>query len=610
MNKRHLILFFFFCYSFVVLSQIVDDSTKLVYGPTTSVYTYEKYVQEIDSIFFPIDTTIYNLEKFEFVQKSKIVYQNLGANGTALNPVYYQLPQTIGKIAGYEAFTPYFKSPENFKYYNSRSPFIDLNIGFGGNNRTLVDFSFSRNVNPQWNVGFDIVRLNTDKQIGAQTKIGDNNVQSTSIDFYTYYDSKNKKYTLLFHVLRFTHKVQETGGIKVNNLTDKRLFYQYLNSDIQLRSAGVEDVRTRFHLFQQYSLKPFFQLYYIFDKIKQENVFIDLNLSSTDNYYKNFFISPDSTIEIFTFDEIKNQVGIKGKFSSKLFYNTYLKRRDLNFKNNNLGNFGHVSENYIGGKIKYIHDKNNNIEGAFEILSGGEYLLSGQLNNKYFKAKYTSSVYKPSYFAERYSGNHYDWKNNFNSTFTNIIEGSSKFDLKIISLEPKVSFSTVNDFIYFDTTKVPLQAGLVVINNYSLAANLVIKKNYHFDNLITFNNVTGNGADAFRIPEWSANGKWYYEGVAFDNYVQFQIGANLHWQSGFFAKAYDPITQQFHNQNNFKIDSYFVADIFLVFKVKRVSIFAKVVHVNQPREDGYMATPFYSGQQRVFDFGVHWLFFD
>lgn len=609
--KKSFVILLFLSYSFITLSQIIDDSTKLVYGPTTSVYTYEKYVQEIDSIFFPIDTAIAEFEKFEFVQKSEIAYQNLGANGTALKPVYYQAPETIGKTTGYESFSPYFKSVEDFKYYNTRSPFMDLDIGFGGNNRTVVDFSFSRNVNPNLNVGFDIQRLNTDKQIGAEIKIGDNNVLSTTADIYTYYASENKKYTLLFHALKFTHKVQETGGIKEDDFTDERLLYQYLDSEIQLRSAGVEDVRTRYHIFQQYSLKPFFQLYYIFDKIKQENTFIDQSLSSAAEFYpESRLINSDTTFEISNFDEIKNQVGIKGKFSSKLFYNAYLKRRDLDFSHNNSGNFGHISENYIGGKLKYIHNQNNDLEGSFEILPSGEYFFRGELNNKYIQASYSSSVYKPSYLVDRYSGNHYDWTNSFKSTFVNTIEGSMSFDFELISLKPKVSISSVDDYIYFDRAQLPAQADLAIINNYSLSANVRLKNNLRFDNNIVFNNVSGDGADAFRIPTWSVNGRWYYDGFGFNNYMQFQLGVNVHWQSGFFAKSYNPITQQFYLQDDFKVDSYFVADVFLAFKLKKARIFAKVTHVNQPTEGGYMATPFYSGQQRVFDLGLRWLFFD
>ncbi len=611
MNKKYSLLLLFLSLSAIAHSQIVDDSTKLVYGPTTTVYTYEKYVQEIDSIFFPIDTLIKDLEKFEFIQKSKIPYQNLGVNGTALKPVYYQLPQTIGKTAGYEAFSPYFKTTEDFKYYNSRSPFMDLTVAFGGNNRTNIDFSFSRNINPNLNIGFDIHRINSDKQIGAQTNIGDNNVISTTVDIYTYYASENKKYTLLFHSLKFTHKVKETGGIVVDDFTDERLQYLYLDAEIQLRSALAEDVRVRYHLFQQYSVKPFFQIYHVFDRIKQENFFSDFSIDTTNVHYGSAFISADTTNEASRFSEIKNQVGIKGKFSSKLFYNMYLKRRDIDFTHNNTGGVLRTSENFIGAKLKYIHNENNDIESSFELLPTGEYFLKGQLNNKYFKAAYTSSIYKPSYFVERFSSNQYDWTNSFNSTFVNAIEGSMDLEFGIFSFNPKVSVSTINDYIYFDKDKLPAQADLALINKYTLGIDFELNNGLRFENEVIFNGVSGDGKDAFRIPKWAVNGKWYYDGIAFNDYMQFQVGMNLRWQSAFYANAYDPVTQQFYVQDEFNVKSYFVADIFFVFKAKKARIFAKITHVNQPAEGGYMATPFYPGQQRILgDLGIRWLFFD
>ena len=90
-----------------------------------------------------------------------------------------------------------------------------------------------------------------------------------------------------------------------------------------------------------------------------------------------------------------------------------------------------------------------------------------------------------------------------------------------------------------------------------------------------------------------------------------QIGFDIHWQSAYFAKDYDPVTQQFYLQNDFEIPSYLLADLFVSFKVKRIRWFFKMTNVLQNVEaDGYFTTPYYTGQKRTLDFGVNWMFFD
>ena len=128
--------------SLAASAQIIDDSTRLVYGAHTSLFTLESKIRENDSTLQALDSTLINMENFELIKKTSAYYQDLGVNGTAMFPMFYTIPKTIGRRSGFYAYDPYMILSENFRYYNTKSPMLLLNVGFGGNGRSIVDFNF------------------------------------------------------------------------------------------------------------------------------------------------------------------------------------------------------------------------------------------------------------------------------------------------------------------------------------------------------------------------------------------------------------------------------------------------------------------------------------
>ncbi|UXP32444.1 putative porin [Reichenbachiella agarivorans] len=590
------------------MAQIVDDSTHLVYGPTSTRYILMEDMKHSDTLYHVMDTSIHNMENFETHRKSTVDYQDLGNNGTALKPKYYSIPTTIGRTTGFYAYDPYVKSAEEFKYYDSKSPFINLEVDFGGKGRPQVDFSFSRNINPQWNVGFDVNHVSSEKQIGTSS-LRENQVKTTGIDVYTFYRSINRKYQMMFHVYRIDQTILETGGIETT--TEEKDYYQYLDANIYLTNAQSFDKRTRLFLYHQYSLKPFFELYNSIERSNVVNKYTDTPLTDDSfDYYDQILIRTDSTLDASSMKQTKIEAGIKGRIAQRIFYSAYVKRRDLDYRYRFL-ELDHVGENYLGGDIKIHITPTNTLGGQAEVMDAGNYYFRGFFNNKYLKASYTSSLSAPSFLSESYFGNHYEWYNSFNSTFANSIKGSLYYALPFLSLEPEVDLSTVDEYIYFGYDKTPKQeSNPILINKYSVKANLTFIKHMHLDNRLVWNNVSGQGANAMRIPDWNYFGKLYYKDIVFNDFMEFELGFDLRWQSAYYAKAYDPITQQFHLQDDFELPSYFTSDLFFVMKANNLTLFFNWEYLNQGRDKGYFATPYYPGQRRAIDLGIRWMFFD
>lgn len=571
---------------------------------------YEGDLMHSDTLYHYIDTAIHNLEHFEFKDQTETVYQDLGNNGTALRSIYYTEPEVIGRTTGFEAYTPYVKQSADFKYYDSKSPFMELNVGFGGKGRNVVDFNFSRNINAQWNVGFDVHKISSFKLIGSSS-LRETQISGTGVDAYAFHSSKNSKYHLMFHVYKFEHKATETGGIDVADDAEERDYFQYQDSDVKLRNAVSYDTRLRLHLYQEYSVAEFFEVFAVVEKNNVENRFEDFPLSDTPDYYDQFLIRTDSTLDASLFNEWESKAGLKGRVGKRIFYSGYIKRRDLDFNYRYLDNFGHTAENYIGGDIKLYVTQNNALSGQIEVMDGGQYTFSGQYENNFLKAKYTSSKYLPSFMSESYFGNHYEWSNSFDDVLSNTISGSLFYTFPFVRLEPEVKISTVDNLVYFGTDRLPTQnSAVALINNYSLKSDFTLGKHFKLENKLIFNHVSGDGGDAIRTPDWNYFGKWYYENIVFNNYMEMQLGFDLRWQSAYYANAYDPITQQFYIQNDFEIPSFWTADLFFVMKAQKLSLWVKLKYLNQKKEEGYFDTPFYPATRRMIDLGLRWHFYD
>ena len=625
-------------------AQIVDDTTKLVYGPTSTRWTNIEVLQHDDTLYQVMDTTLNGLEAFQTKKNLDNYYYDLGNNGTALVPMYFQAPEMVGRTSGFHAYEPYVKKPKDFKYYDTKSPYIHFGAVFGGKGRNVVDFEFSRNVTPNWNIGFDIRRIATQKQIGSAS-LRERQVLGTNLDFYTHYNTKNRKYHAIFHAFKMDHQVSETGGLLDG--TNEEDYFRYQDASINLKTASSSDFRTRLYLYQQYSIKPFFEIYHVIQKSNIRNEFNDPNTYSTQGqaFYDYHLIRLDSTKDASQYEELSNEVGIKGRLGERIFYSGFLKRRDIDFRYHLLTPYDHTVESYLGGDIKINITKTNQIGGEAEVNDAGQYFFKGYFQNNFLRASYKSGLYRPSFMVERFFGNHNEWANSFNDTFINTIEGSVFYELPFLRIEPQVELTTVTDYIYFDETirpitvtrtgSLPLEGrglgsgfiytapgiengvvrpfqnnGTLLVNKFGLNADFTVAKHWHFDNHIIFNNVAGDNPEVMRMPNWNYFGRWYYANILFNGDMDMQLGFDIRWQSSFFGNGYDPTIQQFYVQDDLEVKSYLVADLFLIVKSNDLTLFFKFNYLNQKRDEGYFELANYPGMRRVFDIGFRWMFFD
>ncbi|MFQ3213400.1 MAG: hypothetical protein ACJAT1_000952 [Marivirga sp.] len=616
---RKLISPLLFCIFLVqpLWAQVTDDSTKNVYGPKTTLYTTEDDVLNNKSLYRSLDTTLTDQHKWDLVELNSYYWQYLGTVGTAMQPIYYQAPAITGRRSGFSVYDPYTKNPEDFKYFDTKSPYTQLRSVIGGNYRAFVGIDFSRNVLPNWNVGFSFNRWTIDKQIGPNRSRGDLNALSLSYDIYTDYQTPNKKYRVLFNFARTYHKVYETGGIvDVDTVLLFDNLFDYEDEEINLRNAESSQLTQRYHLYQQYNFSKLVNFYHSLDWQRRLNQFVnpaglrDQPVDVDEQYFDRFLVRSDSSQDLATTYSIKNDIGLKGDLG-KLFYRLYVSRRDVRYSLKYDPELLIATEYYGGAYARIALNEQWQLTAEAQYQIDGNYRLQAVLKTPYLRVSALSMQFDAPYFHQRYYGNHDFWRNNFVSEQVQQVKAKAYFGLgKALKLEPKLELTVVGKHIYLNEQAEPAQTKEIASLIHPGLELISQLGNFNFNVDYIYTIKEGKAANLFRIPEHFLTVGIYYERLIAGTLIG-RVGIDAHLQSGYFADDYDPTTQHYFLQNDFEIPAYGFGDIYLSFKFNTASVFFKYRHLNQGlNAPGYFATPYYSGQQAVFDLGVTWSFYD
>lgn len=623
--------------------RILDDSTKQIYGPTTSRYFLEPDVFNNRKYLYAIDTNYVGFHQYLYTNRLGNRYVDLGNLGTALRPVYYEAPTQIGAQLGYDAFTPYGIDRQVMKYYDTKSPFSHVYYAQGGRGQTIFDFDFSRNVNERLNFGLTVHRISGNKQYGFSNTVRGVNREERLVDHWSFvlhtnYRSKNDKYTLLAHFNQAEHKGSEQGGTDTTGTTvgGQPARLELRQRGAWLNRATFRDRRNQWHVYQQYEWAKGLHLYHVGDFVTRFNRFTDADLATSlaTPVYPPHSQRLDSLQLTWLqasarYGILDNKVGLKGTFRN-FNYRLHARRRD--FVVDQLGQqlltdslpmpvpfratltrLGEqvrrrANENFLGLWLGYYFPDSTRLTAEGEYLLGRDYRLHGAYQGRWLQARLTSASYSPTLIQEGFYSPLLRWATNFRNTFVNQVEATVPLKLGRLTLEPSFQYSLLRNYVYFDQqavarqTAVPLsviraglglgyQRGRWVLGGQAYLARTA-------------------GADVFRVPGLLANGRMGYDFV-YAKVLYVQMGVELHYKSGYYADAYQPLTQQFYLNDEVRVPGYLVADAFLDLRINRVRLFFKVAHFNDGlMNTEYLLTPGYPGMPRAIGLGVSWLLFD
>lgn len=602
-------------------SSIVNDSTEQIYGPETTRYTYERNIRYNNPMVYTVDTSVIDLHRYQPIAQTENLYQDLGNIGTAMSPIYPQVPDQIGATSGFNIYDFYFKGPEQIRQFDTQSPHSRFGIIWGGKGRSVTEAMYTRNIDERSNFGFDFRGLFIDKQIQRQGR-GDRHVQGIYYTGFANYRTKNGKYQVLGNFIRNRHKADEYGGILVPEEFEGDPFFNE-NRLVTLQNAETDELRTNYHLYHQYKINDFIQLFHSFDRYKQQNDF--LNVRDTSEAFFDFFEVDSAEVK----DRSKiitreHQVGVKGDIG-KTFYSFYYKRRhvDFNYKyffEEALDFETNYIEDYAGFDLRFGNDSLSYISASGEYMTDGMYRVNAEIRNSFFYAEAVSARHLPSYIQRAYRGSYDVWRTGFDTPISSAAKAGIIVNYGPFTVVPSGEYSLLTNYIYFrkldveegEQSVLPVQAsGDISMLKANLDLSVDFLRHFNFKTKIVYANVSGGSADALSLPEYLVNGQLAYANIFFNGNLELQTGVDVHYKADYHAQGYDPAIMQFYRQDEFLVESFPVLDVFINGKVNRGKFFLKVNNiVERFTGKGYFLTPDYPAQRTILDFGFYWAFYD
>ncbi|RYU95403.1 putative porin [Emticicia agri] len=623
-------------------AQILDDSTKQVYGLKTTRYILEDDILNNRKTYYNPDSTLDGFHLFDRNLKSGWLYQDLGLIGTAVKPLYFQPNEDVSKQLGFTTYGFYAFDARKSKYYNTKSPYTNMYYAQSGGGMLNLDFTHSQNIKPQWNITFDVHRLTSAKQYGAPQTREERLVDSWAVLTTTNYESKDGKYAILGTYNHFNHAPVDQGGIRP--LEDSLKFVEanelgnYKNFLARLGNAASRDWRNEFHIYQQYQLSNGFQVYHILDYQRridyyQDNTFKADTTAEGVNFYgmqmpKNPVLLKgirDTLSLALRYRLIENKFGIKGIYRGfayrlNLRYRLYNLNSDFNLDSTTHRRTGFKHEVLANAWANYFFpDSLKRAYAEFEIGTKGSFRLKVEYISPKLRAEFYQASTPPTLLDERLgSNNTFNWsmlydKDLRNQLSTNLY-ASTSLNYKRFKFTPSGFYSLVSSYTYYDSSAHIQQTPDIsaIFKSVSIfRAGLAIE--YNWKKFLVRNQTYFAGTsrtDIIRMPTITNNTTIAYEFV-YAKRLHINAGAEIYYRSAYYADNYMPLTRQFYLQNDKKAWGYPVVDVFANLKVSKVRVFLKFAHVNQGFPDrGYFVGSVYPGMRRTFFLGANWPLFD
>ena len=225
-----------------------------------------------------------------------------------------------------------------------------------------------------------------------------------------------------------------------------------------------------------------------------------------------------------------------------------------------------------------------------------------------FNAHFGTNLKEPDYYQQHYYSNHYKWDNDFSKISTTTLDGTISIPHWKLNID--AGWTLIKNHIYYDGQAMAQQeASAVSVFNVALIKNFKLW-GLHFDNQALFQ--LSSNKDVIPLPMVAVNARWYWQFNVVKKVMQMQIGANVTYNTNWYAPGYSPALGMFYNQKVEKYGNCPYIDAFVNIQWKRACIFVKFVNVGMgwPMEHAdYFSAHGYIRPQRAFKLGIFWPFY-
>ena len=611
----------------------------------TIAWVHDRYLNNPSSISLD---TLMNTSVHDYAyMRNDVGASYLGVAGSAtLYHNFFKRPQ-VERFAQYEPYIGETYLPETMPFYNTKSPYTLLSYAgtFFANKQkeeTNIEVTHTQNFSPEFNFSF------TYKREGGRGMLSNEATDNRSFLIGANY--VGKRYIMHAGYIFNRVKRDENGGISDeffirDTVVDVRTVPVHLSkAHTDMRSNTVflthsYGVPLRIFKSDTLGLGEGTMVYFGHSSsyaAYSRNYTDEIALSDSvgRNFYnKNFYYHPTITRDSIRSMRLDNRVFMRLQPWAKTALVSAL---DGGLGYELLSNYTFSPEYYIHGTGN--HKQNNayfyaSASGAFRQyiawdalarleLAGyyqGDFSLDAKLRfstyplpqGVHLSARFLMRNYTPDWYEQFFFGNHHRWENNFSKITETRIEG--KLSIPHWKMDATVGYAMLSNYVYNNNLGLPRQNSEIV-NVLSVGLNKNFKLGIlRLDHRVLFQ--VSSNQDIVPLPSLSGNLRYYIQFLAVKSekgadVLTAQLGAEVHYNSAYYAPAYDPDTGRFRTQDSQSFGGTPYIDAFFNVTWKRATIFVKFVNAAQgwPQAD-YFSALHYIRPQRALKFGVTWPFY-
>lgn len=595
-------------------------------------------------------------------------YQTLGNDGSPRQSrIYMERPDVLNFIF----LTPlqqYFVPTDRFKFYNTKSPYMNISYNFCGSKNTGYDHvkaTYTNNAGKRINFGgcFDYVY--------GQGFYANQSTSFMNASAWASY--LGDKYNFHLYYQHNYVKMAENGGISdIRYITQPEIFE---------RATRTEDIPT--YLSRSWNRQEhdvvFFNHHYnigftrsdIVDSTKTVETFVPVtkffhtfkllkamrnhrSFEKAENFYDKFYYPGDSCQDVTKSLQVRNIVGVSlcegfnkwAAFGINLYagheYRRYLIPDSMQ---NAAGQWTSVTgeletrkdyENdiFIGGQIlrtqgNAIHfDANGQIVvvganvGNFDINGKAELNLPFLKDSLHLVVKAFVKTEKPGYYFRHMHGRNLWWDNDLSNEWKARVAGIVTIDRTKTQLS--FAFETIKNYTYFINNGGRRTIG----NNTYITNNAEVRQSstpitvtsatltqdfrlgiLHWDNEVTYQ-LTSN-KDVLPLPVINAYTNLYLK-FRIAKVLGVELGGDMRYFTKYLAPDYNPSLGMFTTQNELKreyIGNYPIIGAYANLDLKKLRFYVQYYHANQST-GRYLWAPGYPISPAGIHFGLNWNFYD
>jgi len=603
----------------------------------------------VDSI--AVDTAHVNFQDVNLIDRFSIANSFNGNLGSPIqSKLYFSRPQNSRFIFS-DAYFPYTVRPDNVVFYNTKSPFSNVQylggLLTGFRPEENVQFLFTANADRRLNFG---TKWDYTRAFGEYTN---QETRRTSAHLFGSFDGERYSASGAFMVNSMDNF--ENGGIR--NPADVHNPHLPNTQTIETRLQGPGYSSFRYNAFvynHSYSVGFNRTIEVSEDSTRIEFVPVtrfghNLTLSEARKRYregpgiggrqavqrvdtafhKNTFFSSIATNDTAAVQIVSNTffITVEEEFNRWMQFGlTAFLTNDVECYMMMADSASLIHEVWtrtrLGGVLSRQHGTHfrYNVLAELDVIGVqiGDFNLTGNLDG--FFRLWNDSVTlsargfmrneSPSFFQQRYNSNHFRWNNNFNRTYRTQVGGRFTIPTRRFALD--VAVENINNFIYFDHNAMPAQDNG---NIQLVSANL--RQDFHFGRFRLENNMVyqlSSNQDVLPLPALAVHHNLYYLGTLANGVLRVQFGVDLRYFTAYYAPHYSPATGQFFVQdvqNRTRIGNFPVMTAYANFHLKTVRFFAKWYHFNSLfMENDFFTMPHYPINPAVVRIGLSWNFYN